>query len=165
MQHDRALVMPGDHGCRQTVNWSMSLMSVWNDKKKDYFSIPWHCNRHYDWGLIRGHVIHVTFQSEIHSVYLCNTWWRKTANTRWNRSVVVSIRSGIKVLCQSVETRRVQTGWSGCRWISGVMWKKKWAAARKGEIYKTLVRPAMINGLETVGLPVRGRLIWRRLGL
>ena len=49
----------------------------------------------------------------------------------------------------------MQTGWLGWRKVSGVMCDKRVSTKMKGKMYKTVVRPAMLYGLETVPLTKR----------
>ncbi|KAK3524760.1 hypothetical protein QTP86_002555 [Hemibagrus guttatus] len=51
--------------------------------------------------------------------------------------------------------KRVQAGWNGWRKVSGVLCDKKISARIKGKVYRTVVRPAMLYGLETVSLRKR----------
>ena len=51
--------------------------------------------------------------------------------------------------------KRVQAGWNGWRRVSGVLCDKRIPAKVKGRIYKSVVRPAMMYGLETVALSKR----------
>ncbi|KAK3570388.1 hypothetical protein QTP86_019270, partial [Hemibagrus guttatus] len=51
--------------------------------------------------------------------------------------------------------KRVQAGWNGWRKVSGVLCDRKISARIKGKVYKTVVRPAMLYGLETVSLRKR----------
>ncbi|XP_061649478.1 band 4.1-like protein 5 isoform X3 [Phyllopteryx taeniolatus] len=46
----------------------------------------------------------------------------------------------------------VQAGWNRCRKVSGVLCDRSVSARMKVKIYKTVVRPAMMYGLETVAL-------------
>ena len=48
--------------------------------------------------------------------------------------------------------RRVQAGLNNWRRVSGVICEKRLSACAKGKVYKTVVRPAMLYGLETVPL-------------
>ena len=57
--------------------------------------------------------------------------------------------------CDKEVKKRVQAGWCGWRRISGVMCDKRLSAKVKGKIFKTIVRPAMMYGLETVPLAKR----------
>ena len=54
--------------------------------------------------------------------------------------------------CGSEVKRRVQAGWNGWRRVSGVICDRRLSACAKGKVYKTVVRPAMLYGLETVPL-------------
>ncbi|KAK3513273.1 hypothetical protein QTP70_009811 [Hemibagrus guttatus] len=51
--------------------------------------------------------------------------------------------------------KRVQAGWNGWRKVSGVLCDRKMSARIKGKVYRTVVRPAMLYGLETVSLRKR----------
>ncbi|KAK3510598.1 hypothetical protein QTP70_011788 [Hemibagrus guttatus] len=51
--------------------------------------------------------------------------------------------------------KRVQAGWNGWRKVSGVLCERKISARIKGKVYRTVVRPAMLYGLETVSLRKR----------
>ncbi|KAK3507716.1 hypothetical protein QTP70_034822 [Hemibagrus guttatus] len=48
--------------------------------------------------------------------------------------------------------KRVQAGWNGWRKVTGVLCDRKISARIKGKVYRTVVRPAMLYGLETVSL-------------
>jgi len=48
--------------------------------------------------------------------------------------------------------RRVQAGWNNWKKITGIMCDRKVPEKLKGKMYKTIVRPAMLYGLETVPL-------------
>ncbi|KAI5088777.1 hypothetical protein C0J45_21349, partial [Silurus meridionalis] len=51
---------------------------------------------------------------------------------------------------------RAQAGWSGWRRvIAGVICDRRVSASMKGKVYRTVVRPAMLYGLETVALSKR----------
>ncbi|MCJ8732712.1 hypothetical protein PDJAM_G00214370 [Pangasius djambal] len=50
---------------------------------------------------------------------------------------------------------REQAGWNGWRKVSGVLCDRKISARIKRKVYKTVVRPAMLYGLETVSLRKR----------
>ena len=54
--------------------------------------------------------------------------------------------------CGSKVERRVQAGWNNWRRVSGVICNRRLSACAKGKVYKTVVRPAMLYGLETVSL-------------
>ena len=49
----------------------------------------------------------------------------------------------------------VQAGWNGWRRMSGVICDRRVPARVNGKVYKVAVRPAMLNGLETVALTKR----------
>ncbi|KAK3537241.1 hypothetical protein QTP70_003986 [Hemibagrus guttatus] len=51
--------------------------------------------------------------------------------------------------------KRVQAGWNGWRKVSRVLFDRKISARIKGKVYRTVVRPAMLYGLETVSLRKR----------
>ncbi|KAK3548575.1 hypothetical protein QTP70_014501, partial [Hemibagrus guttatus] len=57
--------------------------------------------------------------------------------------------------CGKEVKKRVQAGWNGWRKVSGVLCDRKISARIKGKVYRTVVRPAMQYGLETVSLRKR----------
>ncbi|KAK3541917.1 hypothetical protein QTP86_008097 [Hemibagrus guttatus] len=57
--------------------------------------------------------------------------------------------------CGKEVKKRVQAGWNGWRKVSGVLCHRKISARIKGKVYRTVVRPAMLYGLETVSLRKR----------
>ncbi|KAK3512337.1 hypothetical protein QTP70_005806 [Hemibagrus guttatus] len=57
--------------------------------------------------------------------------------------------------CGKEVKKRVQAGWNGWRKVSGVLCDQKISARIKGKVYRTVVRPAMLSGLETVSLRKR----------
>ncbi|KAK3558182.1 hypothetical protein QTP86_012373 [Hemibagrus guttatus] len=57
--------------------------------------------------------------------------------------------------CGKEVKKRVQAGWNGWRKVSGVLCDGKISARIKGKVYRTVVRPAMLYGLETVSLRKR----------
>ncbi|RJG11798.1 hypothetical protein D4A39_16960, partial [Alcanivorax profundi] len=57
--------------------------------------------------------------------------------------------------CGKEVKKRVQAGWNGWRKVSGVLCDKSVPARVKGKVYRTVVRPAMLYGLETVALRKR----------
>ena len=48
--------------------------------------------------------------------------------------------------------KRVQAGWNGWRRVSGVICEKRLPARVKGKVYSSVVRSAMVYGLETVAV-------------
>ena len=48
--------------------------------------------------------------------------------------------------------RTVQVGWNGWRKVSGVICDRRLPAKVKGKMYSSVVRPAMVYGLETVAV-------------
>ncbi|KAK3532846.1 hypothetical protein QTP70_000262 [Hemibagrus guttatus] len=57
--------------------------------------------------------------------------------------------------CGKEVKKRVQAGWNEWRKVSGVLCDQKISARIKGKVYRTVVRPAMLYGLETVSLRKR----------
>ncbi|KAK3538494.1 hypothetical protein QTP86_006194 [Hemibagrus guttatus] len=57
--------------------------------------------------------------------------------------------------CGKEVKKRVQAGWNGWRKVSGVLCDRKISESIKGKVYRTVVRPAMLYGLETVSLRKR----------
>ncbi|KAK3574608.1 hypothetical protein QTP86_011520 [Hemibagrus guttatus] len=57
--------------------------------------------------------------------------------------------------CGKVVKKRVQAGWNGWRKVLGVLCDRKISARIKGKVYRTVLRPAMLYGLETVSLRKR----------
>ncbi|KAK3553870.1 hypothetical protein QTP70_012703 [Hemibagrus guttatus] len=57
--------------------------------------------------------------------------------------------------CGKEVKKQVQAGWNGWRKVSGVLCDRKISARMKGKVYRTVVRPAMLYGLETVSLRKR----------
>ena len=53
--------------------------------------------------------------------------------------------------CEKEVKKREQAGWNGWRRVSGVICDKRLPARVKGKVYSSVVRPAMVYGLETVG--------------
>ena len=52
--------------------------------------------------------------------------------------------------CEREVKRRVQARWNGWRRVSGVICDRRLPARVKGKVYSSVVRPAMVYGLETV---------------
>ncbi|KAK3558446.1 hypothetical protein QTP86_018105, partial [Hemibagrus guttatus] len=57
--------------------------------------------------------------------------------------------------CGKEVKKRVQAGWNGWRKVSGVLCDRKISARIQGKVYRTVVRAAMLYGLETVTLRKR----------
>ncbi|KAK3510410.1 hypothetical protein QTP70_005908 [Hemibagrus guttatus] len=57
--------------------------------------------------------------------------------------------------CGKEVKKRVQAGWNGWRKVSGVLCDRKMSARIKGKVYRTVVKLAMLYGLETVSLRKR----------
>ncbi|KAK3570552.1 hypothetical protein QTP86_022502 [Hemibagrus guttatus] len=57
--------------------------------------------------------------------------------------------------CGKEVKKRMQAGWNGWRKVWGVLSERKISARIKGKVYRTVVRPAMLYGLETVSLRKR----------
>ncbi|KAK3513818.1 hypothetical protein QTP70_028869 [Hemibagrus guttatus] len=57
--------------------------------------------------------------------------------------------------CGKEVKKRVQAGWNGWRKVSGVLCDRKISARIKRKVYRTVVRAAMLYGLETVSLRKR----------
>ncbi|KAK3543094.1 hypothetical protein QTP70_010647 [Hemibagrus guttatus] len=57
--------------------------------------------------------------------------------------------------CGKEVKKRVQAGWNGWRKVTGVLCDRKISARIKGKVYRTVVRAAMLYGLETVTLRKR----------
>ena len=54
--------------------------------------------------------------------------------------------------CESELKKKVQAGWNGWRKVSGVICDRRLPARVKGKVYSSVVRPAMVYGLETVAV-------------
>ena len=54
--------------------------------------------------------------------------------------------------CERRVKKRVQAGWNGWRKASGVICDKRLPTRVKGKVYSSVVRPAMVYGLETVAV-------------
>ena len=54
--------------------------------------------------------------------------------------------------CEREIKKRVQAGWNGWRRVSGVICDKRLPTRVKGKVYSSVVRPAMVYGLETVAV-------------
>ena len=54
--------------------------------------------------------------------------------------------------CEKEIKKRVQAGWNGWRRVLGVICDRRLPARVKGKVYSSVVRPAMVYGLETVAV-------------
>ena len=54
--------------------------------------------------------------------------------------------------CEREIKKRVQAGWNGWRRVSGVIYDRRLPARVKGKVYSSVVRPAMVYGLEAVAV-------------
>ena len=54
--------------------------------------------------------------------------------------------------CEREVKKRVQAGWNRWRRVSRVICDKRLPARVKGKVYSSVVRPAMVFGLETVAV-------------
>ena len=54
--------------------------------------------------------------------------------------------------CEREVKKRVQAGWNGWRGVSGVICNRRLPARVKGKVYSSVVRPAMVYGLEIVAV-------------
>ena len=57
--------------------------------------------------------------------------------------------------CKEEVRRRIQAGWISWRKVSGVLCDWKLSAKVKGKMYKSVVRTAMLSGMETVAVTER----------
>ena len=62
--------------------------------------------------------------------------------------------------CGKEVKSRVQAGWNSWRKVSGVICDRRVSARVKGKVYRMVVRPGMMCGLETVAIG-RRRRSWR----
>ena len=54
--------------------------------------------------------------------------------------------------CEREVKKRVRAGWNGWRRVSGLICDRRLLARVKGKVYSSVVRPAMVYGLETVAV-------------
>ena len=57
--------------------------------------------------------------------------------------------------CEEEVRRRIQAGWMSWKKVSGVLCDRKLSAKVKGKMYKSVVRPTMLYGMETVAVMER----------
>ena len=55
-------------------------------------------------------------------------------------------------ICEREVKKRVQAGWNRWRKVSAVFCDRRLPARVKGKVYSSVVRPAMVYGLETVAV-------------
>ena len=58
--------------------------------------------------------------------------------------------------CEEVR-RRIQAEWMSWKKVSGVLCDTKLSPRVKGKMYKSVVRPAMLYGMETMAATKRGK--------
>ncbi|KAK3568025.1 hypothetical protein QTP86_028617 [Hemibagrus guttatus] len=101
--------------------------------------------------------------SRIKTEYMCVNEREGSATVRLQGEEVKKVQE-FKYLVSTVQSngecgkevkKRVQAGWNGWRKVSGVLCDRKISARIKGKVYRTVVRPAMLYGLETVSLRKR----------
>ena len=54
--------------------------------------------------------------------------------------------------CEKEVKKIVQAGWNGWRKVSGVICHRRLPARVKGKVYSSVLRPAMVYGLETMAV-------------
>ena len=54
--------------------------------------------------------------------------------------------------CERKVKKRVQAGWNGWRKVSKVICDRRLPARVKGKVYSSVVRPAIVYGIETVAV-------------
>ena len=54
--------------------------------------------------------------------------------------------------CEREVKKRMQAGWNGWRRVSGLICNRRLPARVKGKVYSSVIRPAMVYGLETVAV-------------
>ena len=57
--------------------------------------------------------------------------------------------------CEEEVRRRLQAGWQSWRRASGVLCERKLSARLKGKMYKSVVKPAMLYGMETAAVTAK----------
>ena len=63
--------------------------------------------------------------------------------------------------CEKEVRRRFQEGWMSWKKVSGALCDNKLSARVKGKIYKSVVRPAMLHGMEIVAATERQVKKWK----
>ena len=54
--------------------------------------------------------------------------------------------------CEREVKKKIQAGWNRWRRVSGVICDRRLLARVKGKVYSSMVRPAMVYGLETLAV-------------
>ncbi|KAK3554768.1 hypothetical protein QTP70_033463, partial [Hemibagrus guttatus] len=85
--------------------------------------------------------------------YMCVNEREGSGTVRLQGEEVKKVQK-FKYLGSTVQSN-VQAGWNGWRKVSGVLCDRKISARIKGKVYRTVVRAAMLYGLETVSLRKR----------
>ena len=57
--------------------------------------------------------------------------------------------------CEEEVRRRIQAGWMSWKKVTGFLCNRKLSARVKGKMYKSVVRPAVLYGIETVAVTER----------
>ena len=57
--------------------------------------------------------------------------------------------------CEKEERKRIQAGWMIWKKVSGVLCDRKLSARVKGKMYKSVARPTMLYGMESVAVTER----------
>ena len=57
--------------------------------------------------------------------------------------------------------RRIQAGWMSWKKVSGVLCDRKLSAGVKGKMYKSVSKPAMLYGIETMAVMERQMGKWK----
>ena len=63
--------------------------------------------------------------------------------------------------CKREVKKRVQAGWNGWRKVSGVICDRRLPARVKGKVHSSVIRPAMVYGLEMVAVTKNKRKRWK----
>ena len=61
----------------------------------------------------------------------------------------------IDTRCEEEVRKRIQAGWMSWRKVSGVLCDRKLSAKIKGKMYKSVVRPTMLYGMEKMAMTER----------
>ena len=63
--------------------------------------------------------------------------------------------------CEREVKRRLQEGWNAWRRVSGVICDRRLPARIKGKMYSSVVRPAMVYGLDTLAHTMKQVKEWK----